>query len=56
MTAAANALRGEAMLVVAGKASDLRDGVRLAGEAIDSGNARKSLDSLVHASQEIGNA
>ncbi|OIO59102.1 MAG: anthranilate phosphoribosyltransferase [Alphaproteobacteria bacterium CG_4_10_14_0_2_um_filter_63_37] len=45
-----------AMLVVAGKASDLRDGVRLAGEAIDSGNALKTLDSLVHASQEIGNA
>jgi anthranilate phosphoribosyltransferase len=38
-------------LVVAGKASDLRAGVRLAAEAIDSGGAREKLERLVAASK-----
>ena len=36
-----------AALVVAGKAEDLRSGVAVAGEAVDSGEARATLDRLV---------
>ena len=36
-----------AALYVAGKAADIRDGVRLAAESIDSGRARAALDRLV---------
>jgi len=40
-------LNAAAALVVAGKASDLRDGVGIAAKAIDSGGAQKALDRLV---------
>ena len=40
-----------AALVAAGAASDLRDGVRLAAEAIDRGAAREKLEGLAAASQ-----
>ena len=40
-------LNAAAALVVAGRAGDLRKGVRTAAEAIDSGNAQSTLDRLV---------
>ena len=40
-------LNTAAALVVAGKISNLRDGVALARETIDSGRAREKLDALV---------
>jgi anthranilate phosphoribosyltransferase len=41
------ALNAAAALVVAERAADLRAGLKIAHEAIDSGNARRTLDSLV---------
>lgn len=43
-------LNAAAALVVAGKASNLKDGAALAAKAIDSGAARKALDDLVRIS------
>ncbi len=43
-----------AALVCAGKARQLEDGIRLAGEVIDSGAARAKLDALVRYTQENG--
>ncbi len=40
-------LNSAAALLIAGRAHDLRDGVRLAAEAIDSGRARATLERLV---------
>ncbi len=40
-------LNAGAALFVAGKAADLNDGVRLAGEAIDNGNAHSALEKLI---------
>ncbi len=40
-------LNAPAALVVAGKANDLKAGVAIAAEALDSGRARKTLDALV---------
>lgn len=39
-------LNAAAALVIADRATDLRDGARLAGESIDSGKAREALDRL----------
>ena len=43
-------LNAAAALVVADRAEDLRTGVRLAAEAIDTGRARATLDTLVSVS------
>lgn len=43
-------LNAAAALIVAGKASDLKEGVALAGEAIDKGSALKVLEDLVRVS------
>jgi anthranilate phosphoribosyltransferase len=43
-------LNAAAALIVAGKARDLRDGARLAAEALDSGAARAKLEQLVQVS------
>jgi len=43
-------------LLVGGKASDLRAGVKLATELIDSGSARKKLDELILESNHIASA
>ncbi len=45
-------LNAGAALVVAGKAADIADGVKLAAESIDSGRARTALEKLV----EVSNA
>jgi anthranilate phosphoribosyltransferase len=45
-------LNAAAALVVAGKVSDLRDGVRLAAESIDSGAARDKITALARITQE----
>jgi len=45
-------LNAAGALVVAGIASDMDDGIRKAGESIDSGAAMRALDKLV----EISNA
>lgn len=42
-------LNAGAALLVAGKATDLRQGIKLAEDAIDSGSARKALDRLIEA-------
>jgi len=46
-------LNAAAALIVAGKASDLRDGVVKAADAIDSGRAARALDRLVAVTNEI---
>lgn len=43
-------LNAAAGLVIAGKAPDLREGVMLASEAIDTGRAKQTLDALIRAS------
>jgi anthranilate phosphoribosyltransferase len=40
-------LNAAAALVVAGRAADLREGVKLGALAIDDGSARRTLDTLV---------
>jgi anthranilate phosphoribosyltransferase len=45
-----------AALIVAGKAADLKAGVAMAGEAVDSGRARQALADLVAISNEAGPA
>ncbi|MCI4679551.1 anthranilate phosphoribosyltransferase [Rhodoblastus acidophilus] len=49
------ALNAAAALVVAGKAADLATGFRLAGEALDSGRARATLENLIRISNEDEN-
>jgi anthranilate phosphoribosyltransferase len=41
-----------AALIIAGKASDLKDGVRIARKSIDSGSARSALERMVQISNE----
>ncbi|MCX7591506.1 MAG: anthranilate phosphoribosyltransferase [Kiritimatiellae bacterium] len=43
-----------AALVVAGKAANLKDGWKMAEEAIDSGNAARTLDQLIELTQRAG--
>ena len=43
-------LNAAAALIVAGRAGDLREGVRTAAEAVDSGKAQATLDRLVEIS------
>jgi anthranilate phosphoribosyltransferase len=47
-------LNAAAALVVGGRAGSLAEGVRLAGEVIDSGQAIERVDGLVRKSQELG--
>ena len=49
-------LNGAAVMVVGGKAESLRDGLDLAREAIDSGEALRKVDRLVTLSQRLGHA
>ncbi|RIY01582.1 anthranilate phosphoribosyltransferase [Aureimonas flava] len=49
-------LNAGAALVVAGRASDLAEGIRQAGEAIDGGRAREALDRLVAATSKARRA
>jgi anthranilate phosphoribosyltransferase len=49
----AGALNAGAALVVAGKASDLKQGIEQAGHAIDSGAARRTLETLVRHSRAV---
>ncbi len=44
-------LNAAAALVIAGKSRELKDALIVAADAIDSGKAQKTLDTLVHASQ-----
>jgi anthranilate phosphoribosyltransferase len=46
-------LNAGAGLFVAGKVASIRDGIRTAAEAIDSGAARKTLEQMVRSSQEV---
>ncbi|HYO10770.1 MAG TPA: anthranilate phosphoribosyltransferase [Tepidisphaeraceae bacterium] len=48
------ALNAAAALVVAGRATDLGSGLKLAREALDSGRARQTLEALVRCSQSAG--
>jgi anthranilate phosphoribosyltransferase len=43
-----------AVLLASNRASDLKEGARLAEEATDSGQAREKLDGLVRLSQSLG--
>lgn len=45
-------LNASAALTVAGKAEDLRQGMQIAEQAIDSGNARKALETLITLTNE----
>jgi anthranilate phosphoribosyltransferase len=47
-------MNAAAALVVGNRASDLKEGARIAGEAIDSGQALKKLDGLARLSQSLG--
>ena len=47
-------LNAGAVLLLAGKAATLREGIAQAGEAIDAGAARRMLEMLVSASQNVG--
>ncbi len=47
-------LNAGAAIYVGGKADDVEQGIRLAGESIDSGNARRTLDRLVAATAAAG--
>ena len=46
-------LNGAAILMVGGKAQDLKDGIGLASEAIDSGEALRRMEALVELSQQL---
>lgn len=45
-------LNAGAAMVVGDKADDLKDGVEMAGQAIDNGNARAALDNLIRVSNQ----
>jgi anthranilate phosphoribosyltransferase len=47
-------LNASAALVAAGKAVDLKEGIQLAQDAIDNGNAQKKLDALIDYTQSNG--
>jgi len=47
-------MNAAAVLFAANRASDLKEGARLAEEAIDSGHAREKLENLVKLSQSLG--
>ncbi|KZO96860.1 anthranilate phosphoribosyltransferase TrpD [Calocera viscosa TUFC12733] len=47
-------LNSAALLVIAGKASTWKEGVKLARESMESGSARKALDAFVKAGKEHG--
>jgi len=49
-------LNAAAALWIAGKASTLADGARLAAEQVDSGRALGTLDRFVALSQKLGDA
>ena len=49
-------LNSAAVIVVGGKAQDLPEGIALARDAIDSGEALRKVDGLVELSQELGRA
>jgi anthranilate phosphoribosyltransferase len=44
-------LNAAAGLVIAGKCRELKDGLVLAADAVDSGRARKTLEALIRSSQ-----
>ena len=46
-------MNAAAALVVASKAKDIKDGIKLAAEAIDSGRALKKLEQLVEFTKKI---
>jgi len=46
-------INASAALVAVGKAKDLKDGIRMAGDAIDSGAAMEKLDHLIAFTQGI---
>jgi anthranilate phosphoribosyltransferase len=48
-------MNAAAALIAANRASDLRQGARIAAEAIDSGRAEAKLDELIKLSQRLGN-
>ncbi len=47
------AFNASAALIVAGKASDLRQGIKLAETSIDNGSAQRTLDNLIRLTHEI---
>jgi anthranilate phosphoribosyltransferase len=47
-------LNGAAVFMAAGKVSSLREGVQMARESIDSGQAMKKLEALIQFSQREG--
>ena len=47
-------LNSAAVLMIGGKAQDLREGIGLARDAIDSGEASRKMDALVELSQALG--
>jgi anthranilate phosphoribosyltransferase len=49
-------MNAAAALVVGGRARDLKEGVELAGSALDSGAARAKLDSLIELSRQLAGA
>ncbi len=49
-------LNAGAALLAAGKATDIAEGIKLAGEVIDNGVALAKLEALIRYSQEIGHA
>lgn len=46
-------LNAAAAIAAAGKAADIKDGIRLAEEAIDSGNAQKKLERLIEITNKV---
>ena len=49
-------LNSAAVIMVGGKAQDLQEGIALARDAINSGEALRKVDGLVELSQELGQA
>ena len=47
-------LNASAAIVAGGAAENLKDGIRLAAESIDSGKAKVSLEKLIELTQNIG--